>query len=161
MNPPSDRAKPPPIPSEPPRKLDNDYVRAALKAIKETQAEQAHIESERAGAAKYRNRLLTVFGGVMTAAAIGVFGWMWHADKTIDAHTSKITQLSTNPARPHGHASLASEQRATQKQVNGLQGSHEALTERLDNNATAQNEKLDNILNAVRHGNAQRRTWGN
>jgi len=142
---------PPNTVTEPPRKLDDDYIGKTLTQIKTAQAEQARIEAERTGASKMTARLLTLFGSILSASAIAGFVWVWDAQSTNQAQSSEIERLEERQ-REHGHSDIERSVGVSTRRVDGLERAHKNINARLDR----QGEQLDSILLELRRP----RTWG-
>ena len=147
--------------STPPRgPLDDDYVRASLKQIKQAQAEQAKIEHERTGASKTTSRLVTVFGSLITAAAIGCFVWIWNANATNAAQSVEIETLENNPPSTHGHAEMEREARERERRLGALEGSYTAINARLDRIEREEAARHAEVLEELRRLRGSPRRWG-
>ncbi len=100
-----------------------------LAEIKEAQDAQAKIEHVRTGASQLTAKLITLFGGIMTVAALGVFGWIWSAQ-------ASISKLEMGGSAEHGHAAIES--------------SIDDLNQRIDDHNAAQTKMLSKILRELR-----------
>lgn len=144
-------------------KISERTLCVTLERIEKAQREQRDIENKRAGASSTRARLLTAFGGVLTAAAIGGFVWVWDAQTTNALQDAAIEQVQldarNHDAPPPGHGDLAAADVALQRRVDGVEGATKAINERLDRNDTTATERHRQILEELRRRRAPR-TWG-
>jgi len=120
--------------STPPKGVafDEEYVRSSLRAIKLAQATQAEIEAERTGASKTTSRLVTVFGTLITAAAIGGFAWVWNANATNAVQEVELGELATNPPSSHGHDEIIRAEHRNESDISSLKSSYSEINRRLD-----------------------------
>ena len=153
-----------PMVSDPPPKLDDEYVRAKLTAITQTQSKHAKIEAERAGASRLTARLVAVFGSLITAAAVASFVWVWDANVTNHAQDARIERIDERGREhdppPPGHTELEREAVATARRVDANERSNKAINDRLDRMDREQESRHREVLEELRRLRATRRTWG-
>jgi len=166
MNNDDDRKSPPPLAphSTPPRRLDDEYVRRKLDLISRAQSKQAQIEAERTGASKNTSRLIAIFGTLITAAAIGGFGWVWSTSSETSRQSSAIERISERQAEhdpnPPGHEEMITATRTNERRIDGVDAATKQINARLDRiereGATRHSEVLEELR---RLRNTRRRTW--
>lgn len=143
--------------------IDVEYLRNSLRQIKQAQAEQSRIESERTGASRTAGRLVAVFGSLITAAAIGGFAWVWNANADNRRQEVQIETLQSNPPPTHGHAVIDRDARAIELRIVAIESSYAAITSRLDRierENTARHTELIEELRRSRAAGSRAPTWG-
>ena len=153
--------------SNPPHKMSERTLRTTLERIESTIEEQKTIEAERAGAAKLRTRILTAFGGVITAAAVAGFAWVWDAQTTNALQDVAIEQLArdarTHDPTPPGHEELGELEThdvALDRRVDAAENASKAINVRLDNMEKQSKTRHDAVLLELRRIRTRRPTWG-
>lgn len=143
-------------------KMSERTLRNTLEGIEKAQLAQRDIESKRAGASSTRAKLLGAFGGLLTAAAIGGFVWVWDAQTTNALQDAAIQQVQldarNHDAPPPGHGDLTAADVVLQRRVDGVEGATKAINERLDRNDTTAATRHAEILRALRE--RRRSRWG-
>jgi len=124
--------------------VDEDTMRTTVHAIRKAQKKQALIEAERTGASKLTAKLISVFGGLITLAAVAGFVWVLDAQAINQRQDSEIHRLDER-AREHGHAEVSKNVRATDRRVDMLTGDVRAL----DMRTTKHGERLDDFDDEV------------
>lgn len=147
-----------PVMSDPPEKLDNDYVRTTLKSIKKSQSDQILLEAERAGAAKLRAKFAALFGSIFTAAVVGGFLWVLDAQSQLQTHDSEIAHIKERQLE-HGHRDLENQANETNHRVDAVERGQKLRDAQFARRDQEQHERLEQILQAVRQ-NRRGRRWG-
>lgn len=144
-------------------KMSERTLRKTLEEISKAQQEQRDVERERAGASKFRAKILTVFGGCITAAAIAAFVWVWNVQTTSALRGAAIEQVRidarNHDAPPPGHGDLEAADVALQRRVDGVERATKAINERLTRNDELATTRHGEVLNQIRALRG-RRTWG-
>ncbi len=152
------------ITSSPTSPMSERTLCVTLERIEAAQEEQTRIESERAGAAKLRTRILTAFGGIITAAAVAGFAWVWDAQTTNALQDAAIRQVhedaDTHDPTPPGHEDLIAHDSALDRRVDGIDRAQKAINMRLDRRDREQTKALGEILTEIRRHNRRPATWG-
>lgn len=145
--------------SQPPP-LDSRAIRKQLAEIKEAQDEQSDIEAQRTGAGKLTAKLVTLFGAIITAAAVGGFVWVWDAQASNARQDSDLRHIierthEHDPA-PLGHGEITAAQRATERRVDGLEAAQSAVNARLDRADAKQTRRHQDLMEAIRRVRSRR-----
>ena len=148
----------------PPSKLDDDYLRRKLEAISKSQARQNQIEAERTGAGKSQARLIAIFGTLITAAAIGGFGWVWSTSADTARQSAAIERISErqsdhDPAPP-GHDEIEAAIHSNDRRIDASEQTMRTINERLDRIERESGERHREVLEELRRLRNARRTWG-
>lgn len=155
----------------PPPKMSERTLRTALESI----AKKCHdngdaigalqtIEDERAGASKFRAKLLAVFGGMITAAAVAGFAWMWDAQTTSALQGAAIEQVQSD-AREHdptppGHGELEAHDAALDRRVDANESATKAINARLRRMEATATKRNADVLAELRRIRNSRHAWG-
>lgn len=108
---------------------------------------QARTEAERTGASKTTGKIVALFGSIITAAALGGFGWLWNTQAKGQEHEARIARMTE----------------VQQEQVESLdanEASDHDVERRVVANESAIrsiNERLDRILEELRQQRGNRR----
>lgn len=153
----SDDRKSPPgllIASNPPKRLDDEYVRRKLDAISRAQARQAQIEAERTGAARNVSRLVATFGALITAGAIALFGWVWQTSAATSRHESAIERVSERQLEhdptPLGHADIEASIRENDRRIIEAHSATKQINARLDRIEREGSQRHREVLDELR-----------
>lgn len=158
-------SNPPPLSIAPSinSKLDPSYVRRTLSDLKKGQASQREIEAERTGASKLTAKLLTFFGTVITAAAIGGFVWVWDAQAANHRQDAEIVHFeermhSHDPA-PAGHEDLEASVLENSRRIAAANSEARVIKTRLDAFERQQATRHAELIAELRRLRTARRTW--
>lgn len=156
---------PPAGSSEP--KMSERTLRTTLGSIEAAQHAQLLLETERMGAAKFRTKLFALFGGLITAAALAGFTWVWTVQASTTSHETRIDTLETNPAEDHGHAAIDGDVEAAEAaieevddRVDAADAATKAINTRLDRMEREATTRHETVLGELRRLRARPRTWG-
>ena len=145
------------------RKESERTLRKTLEDIATAQQDQRDVERKRMGASSFRARLLTMFGGVLTAAAISGFVWVWDAQTTNALQEAAIEQVRRDARNhdpsPPGHGELEVIDHALQRRVDGVEQAVKAINDRLDRSDIDAVVRHRDLLNEIRQMYRAPRAW--
>ena len=144
--------------------VSEDTVRTTLAAIRKAQKQHELVEAERTGASKLTARLLSIFGSLITIAAVAAFAWILEAQEIDQRQDSEIDRIEER-ANEHRHDDLSKNVRTTDRRVDMLTGSVHELDMRVNKHGDRLDEIDDDVdeleINVRRNSNTRRSmTWG-
>lgn len=132
----------------------NNEDRKTLHEIKEAQAAQAKIEAERAGASKLGNRLVAVFGSVITAAAIAAFIWVWDASASSHVQAAQIERIDEraheHDPSPPGHGEIDDAIHDNTRRVDSIEQAQTSAAERMSKIERATEQRHNEVMREFR-----------
>lgn len=138
--------------------------RTLLERIEAAQQAQVVIEAKRAGAASFRAKLVTLFGGVLTAAIVAAFVWVWNAQTTNALQGAAIIEIERRAHEhdppPPGHEEHDAARVLLDRRVDGVERATKAINDRLDRSDRDAVERHRQILEEIRRMRRAPRTWG-